>query len=273
MTSAGKVPGGQVDDGLLRSDAAAPFGVRLDPDRVERAFTDAWQPGSVVLVEGSDLVRADIQVAVRVRRAGGEDARPRARGHRPHRRPAARPRRRRPTWSWSSDRPRRRTATSLSVAAVRGPGFAPGLLRSTTTQRDGFVNLTDVAPTVLTYFGLDRPDAMEGRRMETGDGGRVAGRAPDVPRERERGRPLPRRPGRAVDERRARASRCCSRSPPSSLDRWTRAPCAVGDRAARVRRAVAARVPRRHVPRGPVPLRSQRRCVRVLVVRRGRAAR
>ena len=41
---------------------AAPFGVRLDPDRVEHApSTEAWKPGSVVLVEGSDLVRADIQ--------------------------------------------------------------------------------------------------------------------------------------------------------------------------------------------------------------------
>ena len=60
---------------------------------------------------------------------------------------------------------------ALSVAAVRGPGFTPGLVRSTTTQRDGFVNLTDVAPTVLTYFGLDRPDEMEGRRMETGAAG------------------------------------------------------------------------------------------------------
>ncbi len=33
------------------------------------------------------------------------------------------------------------------------------------------MNLTDVAPTVLTYFGLDRPDAMEGRRMDTGASG------------------------------------------------------------------------------------------------------
>jgi hypothetical protein len=60
---------------------------------------------------------------------------------------------------------------ALSVASVRGPGFASGLLRSTTTQRDGFVNLVDVAPTVLRYFGLDRPEAMEGRRMETGERG------------------------------------------------------------------------------------------------------
>jgi len=174
MTSAGKVPDGRVDDGLLRHDSAAPFGVRLDPDRVDRAFTQAWQPGSVVLVEGSDLVRADLQG----RFASDEQAvkmRARALEH--------------------TDRivgrlldhveagdlvmivgptpPQQRDA--LSVGAVRGPGFQPGLLRSTTTQRNGFVNLTDVAPTILSYFGLDRPDAMEGRRMETGEvGGTLA---------------------------------------------------------------------------------------------------
>ena len=53
------------------------------------------------------------------------------------------------------------------------PASSPGLLRSTTTQRDGFVNMVDVAPTILTYFGLDRPDAMEGRRMETGAPGGI----------------------------------------------------------------------------------------------------
>src|SRR5204862_2527207 len=54
MTSDGKVPGGRVATGLLQQDDAAPFGVRLDADRVVRAFDDAWKPGSVVLVEGSD---------------------------------------------------------------------------------------------------------------------------------------------------------------------------------------------------------------------------
>ena len=132
-----------------------------------------------------------------------------------HRRPPARPRRPSTTWSWSSGRRRRRSRDALSVAAVRGPGFTPGLLRSTTTQRDGFVNLTDVAPTVLTYFGLDRPDAMEGRRMETGDAGGSLAERRDVPRERQRGRPLPRRPGRPVDERGDGASRSSSPAPPS----------------------------------------------------------
>ena len=144
--------------------------MRLDDDRVVRAFSDAWRPGSVVLVEGSDLVRADLAA-----RFASDDQAVKIRAHA----------------LAATDRivgrlldhvdagdmvmvvaptpPGERDA--LSVAAVRAPGFTPGLLRSTTTQRDGFVNLTDVAPTILTYFGLDRPDAMEGRRMETGDAG------------------------------------------------------------------------------------------------------
>jgi hypothetical protein len=170
MTSTGKVPGGRVDDGLLRADASAPFGVRLDPDRVEQAFTDAWNPGAVVLVEGSDLVRADIQSkfasddqAVRMRARALEDT-DRILGRLlAHVDPGDMVLVMGPTPPDSRD--------ALSVAAVRAPGFAPGLLRSTTTQHDGFVNLTDVAPTVLTYFGLERPDAMEGRRMETGVAG------------------------------------------------------------------------------------------------------
>jgi len=170
MTSAGKVPGGRVDDGLLRKDTAAPFGVRLDPDRVDGAFEDAWQPGSVVLVEGSDLVRANIQArfasdeqAIKMRARALEDT-DRIVGRLLDHVDAADM-----VMVIGPTPPEERDA--LSVAAVRAPGFEPGLLRSTTTQRNGFVNLTDVAPTILTHFGLHRPDEMEGRRMETGEAG------------------------------------------------------------------------------------------------------
>ncbi len=91
MTSDGKVPGGRVDTGLLRKDASAPFGVRLDATRVARAFSGAWTPGSVVLVEGSDLVRADLAARFASEDQAVEIRAARARGHRPARRPAARP--------------------------------------------------------------------------------------------------------------------------------------------------------------------------------------
>jgi len=176
MTSDGKVPHGRVDTSLLRHDDAAPFGVRLDPGRVEDAFTTAWRAGSVVLVEGSDLVRADL-----ASRFASEDQAVRMRAQALETTDGLVGRlldhvdRDDMVIVMGPSPPNERDA--LDVAAVRAPGIEPGLLRSTTTQRDGFVNLTDVAPTVLTYFGLERPDDMEGRRMETGAaGGSVAAR-------------------------------------------------------------------------------------------------
>jgi hypothetical protein len=176
MTSDGKVPGGRVDVGLLQHDDASPFGVRLDAGRVVSAFTDAWTPGSVVLVEGSDLVRADLAArfasddqAVKIRARALERTDLVVGRLLAHVDPADAVIVVGPTPPSARD--------ALTVAAVRAPGFEPGLLRSTTTQRDGFVSLPDVAPTVLRYFGIDRPDAMEGRRMETGAaGGSLAAR-------------------------------------------------------------------------------------------------
>ena len=55
----GTVPAGEVGNELLTLDAAAPFGVRLDQDRVAMSFAEQWRDKSVVLVEASDLVRAD----------------------------------------------------------------------------------------------------------------------------------------------------------------------------------------------------------------------
>ena len=56
----GVVERGQVGSVLLTPDPAAPFGVKLDTDRVVDAFDTAWDTGDdpgVVLVEASDLAR------------------------------------------------------------------------------------------------------------------------------------------------------------------------------------------------------------------------
>ena len=65
----------------------------------------------------------------------------------------------------------------LTVAALRGPDVEPGLLRTATTRRSGFVQLYDVAPTVLDLVGVDRPSSMAGRPFEVGaSGGSTADR-------------------------------------------------------------------------------------------------
>ena len=45
-------------------------------------------------------------------------------------------------------------------------GVPAGYVRSATTRRDGFVQLVDVAPTMLARLGVARPESMEGRPYE-----------------------------------------------------------------------------------------------------------
>ncbi len=61
--------------------------------------------------------------------------------------------------------------STLTIAALRAPGVEPGLLRSGTTRRSGFVQLIDMAPTILERVGVTEPDSMEGRPAEVGRGG------------------------------------------------------------------------------------------------------
>ena len=46
----------------------------------------------------------------------------------------------------------------LHVALVQGPGYSGGLLQSGSTRRAPFVQLSDVAPTVLDHLGVDVPE-------------------------------------------------------------------------------------------------------------------
>jgi len=62
---------------------------------------------------------------------------------------------------------------SLTPVLLRAPGEQPGLLTSPSTRRSGLVVNTDLAPTILSYFGLQVPSEMVGRAMRvepvTGD--------------------------------------------------------------------------------------------------------
>lgn len=177
MDERGWVPAGAVTRDLLEEDPAAPFGVRYAPDAVMAAFSEAWAAGGVVLVEGSDLARVDRylplttsahRMVLRRNALRATDAL------------VAR-------MLKSVDRERdkvlvvapyhRSGVIHLTVAGLRAPGQAPGLLQSGSTRRSGLVTLVDVAPTVLDLVGLDRPASMEGRRFERSAGGAETGEA------------------------------------------------------------------------------------------------
>ncbi len=166
MDHAGRVPAGAVGDELLTTDPHAPFGVRMDNDAAYRAFRSAWSDGGVVLVEGSDLLRADlysdflttdelkVQKQAALRRTDALVGRMLADVD--------------PTrdavFVVSPASPRR--GAGLAVTGIRAPGVAPELMRSATSRRDGFVYVVDIAPTILSMLGLDAPAKMEGQTMK-----------------------------------------------------------------------------------------------------------
>ncbi len=166
MDGRGRVPNGAVGDELLTPDPHAPFGLRMDNDAAYRAFSSAWNDGGVVLVEGSDLLRADlysdfltadelrVQKQAALRRTDALVGRMLADVD--------------PTrdavFVVSPASPRR--GPGLAVTGLRAPGVRPELMRSATSRRDGFVYVVDIAPTILQLLGLPAPAKMEGRPME-----------------------------------------------------------------------------------------------------------
>ena len=69
----------------------------------------------------------------------------------------------------------------LTVFGLAGRGVEPGLARSATTRRPGYVTLPDVGATVLDSLGLELPDSMNSTPITSSGGRRLdAGLAADL---------------------------------------------------------------------------------------------
>jgi hypothetical protein len=173
----GRLPDGRVDDSLLAPDPTAPYGLRMNRAAAGDAFDENFVGRSVVMVEASDLVRADAYRSyaspVRKEVLTGQAI------HRSDRLFGELLRRVDPRHdAVLVVGPAHSTrAVTLTVLGLRAPGVTQGLLRSATTRRSGFVQLIDVAPTILDLLHVDRPTGMEGRPVEVGrSGGSAADR-------------------------------------------------------------------------------------------------
>jgi hypothetical protein len=156
----GRVPAGSVSSNLLIADPEAPFGVRADNSIHVNAVETAWSSADVVLVEASDLERAE---------QARSESTP-VQGERQYRRALR-----------ASDELFGRLLEGmdlrrdlvvvlgptapledeqLTVFGMRGRGVAEGWARSASTRRDGYVTLTDLAPSILGRLGVDVPRDM-----------------------------------------------------------------------------------------------------------------
>lgn len=173
----GIAPSGDIGPDLLVDDPTAPFALRSDIDGVALSFRLQWRQDQgggerrAVLVEASDLVRWDNYRSLVTSRQRVALLR-QALTHADELFGALMEEVDPEHDAVMVVGPYHRSGSAhLTVAALQAPGVEPGLLRSGTTRRSGFVTLADVAPTVLDLFDIDRPDAMEGRPWVVGTGG------------------------------------------------------------------------------------------------------
>ena len=184
MDAEGRVGGGTVSRDLTVVDPAAPGGRRMDPVAVLDAFDAAWSgpdASDAVLVEMSDLERADrdgLPLTGPERTAG-----------------LASPLQQADAMLGELlqrvDLQRDRVIVvspaapggfgRLTVFGLAGRGVEPGLARSATTRRPGYVTLPDVGATVLDSLGLPLPDSMNSTPITSSGGRRLdAGLAADL---------------------------------------------------------------------------------------------
>jgi hypothetical protein len=178
MDQEGEVATGSVSPALSVEDPSAPGGRRSDVGATAAAFATAWERGEVVVVEASDLTRLQVVSSASPGIVASEADRRAALARADellgavlervdltrHLVLVVAP---------SSGRPGR---DGLTLAALAGPGVVPGVATSASTNRLGYVVLTDVAPTALRALGLDAPPSMSGLAMLSsgrGDPGRA----------------------------------------------------------------------------------------------------
>lgn len=171
MDRFGRVAAGTTGDRLLVPDTAAPDGLRTDPAAVAAALSAVT--ADVVVVELGDVARATTfgtaalpEAAAAVRAAavrGVDDAIGRIVGALDLARDVV--------LVVAPTSPVLRGSDQLTVALAAGAGIEPGLLRSGTTRRPGYVTLPDVAPTILRSLGLAVPTSMSGAPMASDGSG------------------------------------------------------------------------------------------------------
>ena len=166
VDEAGAVPCGRVDSLLLETDERAPFGVRLDQQAVLDVSTRCGTPGSLVLVEASDLrralafsLRATPELAAAAREAALRSTDDLVAGLLEQ-------------LDLDHDAlvvvaPSTQPFPGLGVLGIRAHEFPPGLLTSGNTRRPGYVLITDVTPTIARLAGVEMEESsIEGRPIE-----------------------------------------------------------------------------------------------------------
>lgn len=163
----GRVQIGDVSQGLLAEDRAAPFGVRTDPGRLEAAYRRALAAGDsgLIVLDPGDLSRA-YDFASQATTPAAEAAR--AEALRATDKVVAMVEAADPGGVLIVVAPVvpevPNQPSGFAPLVIRGGAIAPaaGVASAPSTHRDGVVTVMDVAATVVSLAGAERPPAMVG---------------------------------------------------------------------------------------------------------------
>jgi hypothetical protein len=170
MDEQGLVPLGSVGRGLLRWQMDLPYLYTTDPTRMAGDVARALAEADLVVIELGETARAE-ECAELTTASAAESVRSRA--IEKSDRMLAQVLSGLPEEGWMllvvtpsvrAPAPSEQFS-ALAPAIMFGPGVRPGLLTSPSTRRAGVVVNTDIAATVLEYFGLPRPADTVGRAM------------------------------------------------------------------------------------------------------------
>ena len=166
MDEQGLVGIGSVGPGLRRG--ALPYGVGTDEGALSAAFRRAAAAADVVVMDLGETSRAD-EYAGEMTPAAARAARSRAIERADRMLAEALSLLGRDRWAVLVITPELRapdpeeTFAGLAPVIWWVPGSGAGLLTSSSTRRPGLIANTDIAPTVLSYFGLPLPAEVVGR--------------------------------------------------------------------------------------------------------------
>jgi len=172
MDEQGVVKVGEVGSALVHGSPALPSGVATDGPRFLEAFARASKVADVVFLELGETARA-AEYADRMTPAEAVSARHRAVERSDRLLGKALSMMPEEGWAVMVVAPMVRPPdpeeqfAALAPIILGGPEARPGALTSPSTRRPGIVANTDVAATVLEYFGLPRPSDTVGRPMAT----------------------------------------------------------------------------------------------------------
>jgi hypothetical protein len=163
----GALAAGSVGPALLEPNGDSPFGLRDDVDAVGRAVDRELGRSDVVLVELSDLARAEAERPnTSIERGDELYAEALAHDDAVVASVLERVDTTRDTVMVVAPTPPAGDE-QLTVFSIAGPGVHRGAATSSTTRRPGYVTLTDIAPEVLRLFDVPVPEGMEATSIST----------------------------------------------------------------------------------------------------------